>query len=183
MPMKNNILVQIRLPLLSSKLDPHFFREIMMHHGGEKVSLCYQCGVCSGSCPVGKLTNKFKIRNLIHMAHLGMRVELLSSDAIWLCTSCYTCQELCPQGIEVADLILAIRNIAVIEGHVVQSTLAQGLALIEDGRLVKPSRMTETRRAGYGLPAIPSIGVTAVKQIAEATEFNKVLEKFKSVLK
>jgi heterodisulfide reductase subunit C len=180
MPVKDSISIQIKEPLISSKLDPDFSREIMSRHGGEKLSLCYQCGVCAGSCPSGKLTEMFKIRNLIHMALLGMREEVLSSDAIWLCSSCYVCQERCPQGIEIADLMLAIRNIAILEGYGARGTLAQGEALIKDGRLVKMSRMTEKRRVTYGLQPAPSTGVEAIKTIAKVTGFDKILERFKS---
>lgn len=179
MLIKDSISIQIKEPLISSNFDPGFSREIMSRHGGEKLSLCYQCGVCAGSCPSGKLTDMFKIRNIIHMAQLGMRDEVLSSDAIWLCSSCYVCQERCPQGIEIADLMLAIRNIAIIEGYGAQGTIAQGVALIKDGRLVKISRLTEKRRANYGLQPTPSTGVEAIKTIAKATGFDKILERFK----
>jgi heterodisulfide reductase subunit C len=75
--------------------------------------------------------------------------------------------------------MLAIRNIAIIEGYGAQGTIAQGVALIKDGRLVKISRLTEKRRANYGLQPTPSTGVEAIKTIAKATGFDKILERFK----
>ena len=34
--------------------DPQFAREIAAFPGAEAISSCMQCGVCSGSCPVGQ---------------------------------------------------------------------------------------------------------------------------------
>lgn len=180
MSIKEKVEVEINETLQSSHFDPDFPREIMSHHGGEKLSLCYQCGTCAGSCPSGKLTDMFKIRNLIKMSLLGMRREVLSSDAIWLCSSCYTCQERCPQGIEIADLMLAIRNIAFREGYGAKGTITQGAALIEDGRLVKMTSLTEKKRITYGLPPAPSTGVEAIKKITKATGFDELIEKLRS---
>jgi heterodisulfide reductase subunit C len=180
MSVKENIKVEVKETLRSSSFNSDFPMEIMTHHGGEKLSLCYQCGTCAGSCPSGKLTDMFKIRNLIKMSLLGMREEVLSSDAIWLCASCYTCQERCPQGIEIADLMLAIRNIAVREGYGPKGTIAQGAALLESGRLVKMTSLTEKKRTTYGLPPVPSTGVEAIKKIAKATGFDELIEKLRS---
>lgn len=177
---KMNIKTPLREPLRSTDFDPKFPKEIMRRHGGEKLSLCYQCGTCSGSCPSGKISDMFKIRNLIHMAQLGMREEVLSSDAIWLCASCYTCQERCPQGIEIADLMLAIRNIAVQEGYCPKNTIAQGASFIKEGRMVRMTSLTEKKRATYGLPPAPPTGVEEIKKIIRSINFDKLIDKLES---
>jgi len=32
---------------------------------------------------------------------------------VWVCATCYTCQERCPQGVRIADVMRALKNIAV----------------------------------------------------------------------
>ena len=57
------------------------------------------------------------------MVLLGMRKQVLSSDFIWLCTLCYTCYARCPQNVRFTDVMGALRNMAVREGHVHPSFL------------------------------------------------------------
>ena len=89
--------------------------------GGKTITLCYQCGTCASSCPVAKITPRFNPREVIKLSLLGAEEEVLSSDSIWLCCSCYNCQERCPQKVEIADVIYALRNIALREGHAPQA--------------------------------------------------------------
>jgi heterodisulfide reductase subunit C len=48
---------------------------------------------------------------IIRYAQLGLKDELLQSKAIWICASCMTCNTRCPKGINVAEVIEAIRQI------------------------------------------------------------------------
>jgi len=176
---KEGVEVKIREPLRTSDLDQSFPEEIMKHPGGEKLYLCYQCGSCAGGCPVGKITDSYRPRQIIRMALLGLRDEVLSSDSIWLCASCYTCQERCPQGVEIADLMLVIRNMAADKGYAPKTFVDQASSLIENGRIVKISDLTERRRSTLGLPSVPPTSVETVKKIAAKTAFDKLLEKLR----
>jgi heterodisulfide reductase subunit C len=55
-------------------------------------------------------------RKIMHMVHLGMADRLLRSQDIWYCVSCFSCAARCPQGIEIADVMSALRNMAVAGG-------------------------------------------------------------------
>jgi heterodisulfide reductase subunit C len=55
------------------------------------------------------------------MVLLGMRKEVLSSDTIWFCIQCYNCQGHCPQNVDFADIMKALRSMAVREGYVAPS--------------------------------------------------------------
>jgi len=177
---KEGVEVKIREPLRTSNLDQSFLEEVMKHPGGEKLYLCYQCGSCTGGCPVGKITDSYRPRQIIRMVLLGLRDEVLSSDSIWLCASCYTCQERCPQGVEIADLMLAIRNMAAGKGYAPKTLTDQASSLIENGRMVQISDLTERRRSTLGLPSVPPTSVDAVKKIVAKTAFDKLLEKLRS---
>jgi heterodisulfide reductase subunit C len=48
----------------------------------------------------------------MNLLRLGLNDLALGSRMVWDCTTCYQCQENCPQGIKVADIIYELRNIA-----------------------------------------------------------------------
>ena len=142
--------------------------------GGETITLCYQCGTCASSCPVARITPRFNPREVIKLSLLGEKDEVLSGDAIWLCCSCYNCQERCPQKVEVADVIYALRNIAVKEGNIpnIYSEFAAGL--INEGRIVPISKFLEKKRPDLGLPPLKPTGVDALRKILAITKFDKI---------
>jgi len=48
---------------------------------------------------------------IIRYAQLGLKDELLESRSIWICESCYMCNARCPKGINIAEVIEALRQI------------------------------------------------------------------------
>lgn len=77
---------------------------------GENLLSCYQCGKCSAGCP-GVSQMDILPNQIIRYAQLGLKQELLQSKSIWICASCMTCNTRCPKGINVAEVIEAIRQI------------------------------------------------------------------------
>jgi heterodisulfide reductase subunit C len=157
--------------------DLAFSKEITSRLGGETVTLCYQCGTCASSCPVAKITEKFNPREVIKLSLWGEKQEILSGDAIWLCCSCYNCQERCPQKVEIADVIYALRNMAIKEGNIpnIYSEFAAGL--LSEGRIVPISKFLEKKRPDVGLPPLKPAGVDALRKILSATGFDKLQKK------
>lgn len=82
--------------------------EAIIEVGGEALKSCYQCGLCTATCP-WNLVRSFLSRRLIHQAQIGL-VEL-DSEEVWLCVSCGACVERCPRGVEIIDIFRAIRRI------------------------------------------------------------------------
>jgi heterodisulfide reductase subunit C len=77
---------------------------------GQNLMVCYQCGKCSAGCPA--VSEMDILPNMIiRYAQLGFKDELLKSKAIWVCASCLTCNSRCPKGINIAEVIEAIRQI------------------------------------------------------------------------
>jgi len=77
---------------------------------GQNLMVCYQCGKCSAGCPA--VSDMDILPNqIIRFAQLGLKEELLKSKAIWICASCLTCNSRCPKGINIAEVIEAIRQI------------------------------------------------------------------------
>jgi heterodisulfide reductase subunit C len=137
-----------------SKLDTKFKYEIMEEPGGERLTRCFTCGTCTASCVIKRVKDDFDPRKIIKMAMLGMKDEVLSSDFIWLCTSCYACQERCPQDVLVTDIMTAIKNIAVKQGYTHPSYIAQVAALYNYGSLYEMDDFTNKRRNKRGLPSL-----------------------------
>ena len=82
-------------------------------------SRCVQCQTCTNVCPVVAHSNDIgqgvdltpqKVMNLLR---LGMRDLTLGSRMVWDCANCYQCQENCPEGIRVADIMYELRALAV----------------------------------------------------------------------
>lgn len=77
---------------------------------GQNLLVCYQCGKCSAGCPA---VHEMDIlpNQIIRFAQMGLKEELLGSKAIWVCASCMTCNVRCPKGINIAEVIEALRQI------------------------------------------------------------------------
>jgi quinone-modifying oxidoreductase subunit QmoC len=84
--------------------------------GADKLSMCMQCGMCSGSCPIGTQMDHGP-RKLIMMIRAGMRDAVLSANTLWNCTQCYNCTVRCPRGIPVTEILQGLATVAVAEGH------------------------------------------------------------------
>jgi len=82
--------------------------DMVKEAGGLELDQCYQCGLCTGSCPWNQV-RRFPVRQLIHQAQLG--VIDFASDDNWLCTTCYNCVQRCPRGVSIIDIMKAIRKV------------------------------------------------------------------------
>lgn len=138
----------------ASQMDPTFVDQIAAQPGGEHIRRCFACGTCTASCPVREVTERYNPRRIIHMALLGLRERVLSSDFIWLCSTCYACYERCPQDVRITTLMHAIKNVAVSEGHIHPSFRTQVGLIREHGRLYDITAFENERRREHGLPSI-----------------------------
>ncbi|HEX75720.1 MAG TPA: (Fe-S)-binding protein [Dehalococcoidia bacterium] len=87
--------------------------DFMKEVGGEKFELCYQCGLCTGTCPWNRVRS-FMLRKLIHQAQLGL-VDFEDED-LWTCVGCKACVDRCPRGVEVVDIMRDLRRVIVEAG-------------------------------------------------------------------
>jgi len=85
--------------------------EVAFVSGGNGFAACIQRGTCSVSCPHAN-EMEFAPRQIIAMVRTGMRKKVLSSDSMWYCASCHMCAEQCPRGVEVTDLMYALKRMA-----------------------------------------------------------------------
>jgi heterodisulfide reductase subunit C len=80
--------------------------------GGESIKKCIQCGSCTGSCPVSH-TMDITPREIIALFRARDLESILSSRTIWICASCYACTVRCPQGVQVTDILYALKRLAI----------------------------------------------------------------------
>jgi Fe-S oxidoreductase len=90
-------------------LDDRLWDELMSLTDGAAAP-CFQCGVCTATCPWGQVREKtFSVRGLIRDAQLGL---FEASELLWLCTSCGQCESKCPRGVPIARIVRALRHLA-----------------------------------------------------------------------
>jgi Fe-S oxidoreductase len=93
---------------MSQAVTPYLeMARAIMEAGGEALKKCYQCGTCTGTCPWAPITN-FNIRKLVRFGQLGLDgIE----EFMWGCSTCKFCVDRCPRGVEIIDVVTAIRNV------------------------------------------------------------------------
>ncbi len=94
------------------ELSEEFLKSIYALPDGEKIKTCIQCGTCSGSCTAAHVMD-FTPREIVAALRAGMLDKVLSSNTIWLCTSCYYCTVRCPQQIKFTDFMYELKRLAV----------------------------------------------------------------------
>ncbi len=89
--------------------------EGLKESGGEAFKLCYQCGTCDTVCPWNRVRDFF-VRRIVLQAQLG--VVPFDSEDLWLCATCGRCVQKCPRGVEIIDIMRAMRRLLVPDGVV-----------------------------------------------------------------
>jgi len=161
------------------KITPESSRfkyEIKKIPGAEKLMLCFQCGTCTADCPIARFDESYRPRRILRMTQLGMRDQVLKSDAIWLCAACYTCVDRCPQDVEISSVLRALRNIAVKEGYMPLSFKELASAILRTGYAYKIPEMKLKKRGETALPPLPKGNIEDIIKLFNATGFSKALE-------
>ena len=75
----------------------------------EAITVCDQCGTCSGSCP---MISEMDVTpsQLMRMVQLGQS-EALDTKTMWMCASCFACTVRCPRGLDVSKVAEALRQV------------------------------------------------------------------------
>ncbi len=192
---QNGMKLVATLTSKKSRLD--FVQEVMKMHGGGNIRDCIQCGLCAGSCPT-RFAMDYSPMQILKMVHLGMREEVLSSSTIWICSSCHTCATRCPRAVNLTELMLSLRNVAIEEEFVNKTDMKVRFhrsffeVVNKYGRLHEPSLMLKTLKKtdlsclwhnanlGWRLAKKGRLRLRPDK-IEHAAELDKILEKTSEV--
>ena len=123
---------------------------------GEWVKMCMQCGVCAGSCPLGDAWEHTP-QKIFMMIRAGKRDEVLQSDSMWMCTSCYNCIVRCPRELPITHIMHGLAHYAKRLGIAPKNQPTQKFAQLFWNNLSKTGRVNELK-LGLALYFMNGIG-------------------------
>jgi heterodisulfide reductase subunit C len=83
---------------------------------GERTKRCYQCGNCTGGCPVS-FKMDFGPSQIIRLMQIGQDETVKNANSMWLCVSCMQCHSRCPQSVSAASIFEALRLVTLRRGE------------------------------------------------------------------
>jgi Fe-S oxidoreductase len=83
--------------------------DAIKENGGAAYKYCYQCGTCDSVCPWNRV-RQFSMRKIVREANFG--IPEVEGEDIWRCTTCGTCAQRCPRGVETINVNVSMRRIA-----------------------------------------------------------------------
>jgi Fe-S oxidoreductase len=133
-----------------------FFTSLYELVDGKRVRTCLQCGMCSGVCPFGYLMD-FPPSRIITALRADVFEEVLTTDTVWMCVSCYACTEVCPADIPVtAGLMTRAKEELLLAGNV-PGELQD--ALENSQRYGNPQGESPRKRADWAAGIEPAVTV------------------------
>jgi heterodisulfide reductase subunit C len=98
-----------------AEVNDLFLRELSQVPEWEKIKACIQCGTCSASCPTSWAMD-YKPREIMGFFRAGKLDQILRSNTVWLCASCYSCVVRCPSGVKLSDIMYVLRAVGIKHG-------------------------------------------------------------------
>ncbi len=127
------------------KYRNNFLREVEANvEEGHWVKMCMQCGVCSGSCPLGPHWDH-PPQEIFMMIRAGKRDEVLGSSSMWMCTSCYNCIARCPRELPITHIMHGLAHYAKRLGLAPKNQPTKKFAQIFWDSLSKKGRVNELK--------------------------------------
>ncbi len=159
--------------------------------GVSRLEMCIQCGSCGGSCPSAAAMDHTP-RMLFAMLRAGIREDSLKSNTFWVCVSCYHCVVRCPQNVHIADVMYALKGMA-IEAKLYQDSTAADFSQTFVGMVEEYGRSFELGLASrhyikhfaLRLPSMAPMGMGMLmrKRMSLTPKRIKNLGQLKAVLK
>ncbi|MCF8010395.1 MAG: 4Fe-4S dicluster domain-containing protein [Clostridiales bacterium] len=93
---------------MATRLDPNLKNELE-EFGVKDLEKCYQCGLCTGVCPLSSNDDPFP-RKMVRYAQMGLKDKLIASPEPWLCYYCGECSDFCPREANPGETMMALRR-------------------------------------------------------------------------
>ena len=153
-------------------LDKNFRYEISAKVGAKSLLKCIQCGVCSSGCTVTEYVD-MQPHRVVASCLLGLKDEVLSSQAIWTCSLCHRCTERCPKNVDYSFILALLRNMAVKEGTIPKEYSVTVVTIYNNGYVVPYTGglkdNIDRRRKRMGLPELIPPNLDEIRFIIEET--------------
>ncbi|MEO0077912.1 MAG: 4Fe-4S dicluster domain-containing protein [candidate division WOR-3 bacterium] len=115
-------LLSTKSRVLQSDLDRTFKKQV--RRMAESVTACFVCGSCSAVCPETLFDPEKDPRRFIRRVNLGLRDEALADEFKDICATHFRCISRCPQGVQISQIMNAIKQCAIEDGYSYPATLA-----------------------------------------------------------
>ncbi len=89
--------------------------QLIKEAGGEPARLCFQCSLCTTTCP-WNIVRTFIVHRKLREADFGLAD--FEDEDWWWCTTCGACARRCPRGVQIPDVMMSVRKIMVQAGAV-----------------------------------------------------------------
>jgi len=133
----------------------------------DNLYLCYQCGTCSGGCPVTRLVPEYNVRKIVKHKKEN-RIDI-KNRFLWYCLTCYVCYERCPQEVKPIEVLHSITNLISKSGLAPSSLKEGNKKILTVGRSSDLTKFTEQKRRSLGLPELKTDVSKDFKEIAKMT--------------
>jgi Fe-S oxidoreductase len=126
--------------------------EDVMAKAGQTFMSCLQCGTCTSICPWNQISS-YSPRRILRQLALDSGTEQAIDQAVWSCVTCNACGVNCPRGIEIIDVIKAVRELNINSGRIPKALEAPLASLKSNGNpwgAARETRMEWSR--GLNIP-------------------------------
>ncbi|MEN6430674.1 MAG: heterodisulfide reductase-related iron-sulfur binding cluster [Coriobacteriales bacterium] len=131
------------------------------------LSKCVNCQACKDDCPVCKVDPAYQPTEIMERLLLGQIDEVLADPQVWKCLECYTCQEMCPSRIGMADTFRTLKELAIASGNGPEQVVSAYQTFEKTGVLGTPRA---SARKKLGLGPLPSSGGDALAALLAQEE-------------
>lgn len=82
-----------------------------------KAQYCFDCTVCTGSCPIARNRPQFSPRLTVRRTVLGGEKAVIADPELWSCLTCGICSSRCPLEVDFLGFIRRMRTEAIEQGN------------------------------------------------------------------
>jgi len=140
----------------SRKITEQFYTSLFGVEDGERIKACLQCATCSGICPFGYIMD-YPPGKIISTIRADIFDDVLNTDSIWFCVSCYACTEVCPAKIPLTTGLMTRTKEEMLLAGNIPSELQD--ALMNSQRYGNPLGESPRKRAEWADGLSPEITI------------------------
>ena len=119
------------------------------------LSSCTRCGSCDSVCPSGRNGGIHPDAAVAAIIDADPSSEMKEMQAdVWKCLMCHRCSMECPNGIDVAGAIRALRYSEALSGEYPKRFRKASETLVNEGRAFPVNEMSNRKRSELGLKEI-----------------------------
>ncbi|MHA2379931.1 MAG: 4Fe-4S dicluster domain-containing protein [Candidatus Thorarchaeota archaeon] len=160
--------------------DLEFRNWILQQPEGRTLLRCYQCGRCTGACPVAEIDSSFNPR--LFLEKIVLADETLAEERlIWTCLTCEQCEVRCPEHVKIPQILILAKVRGLASGNTPQTALDRAKSILSQGRTIQVSDPMIKTREKMGLPDLGSPPVEQLTKVLRDLKLAKRLESTESL--